>query len=59
MSEVKLPKDLDNKTNFVYTELQESIKIGSKLSVKRIKWITDRIKELKKRNKNVAKRIEK
>lgn len=33
LSEVKLPKDLDNKTNFVYTELQESIKKGSKLSV--------------------------
>ena len=33
MSEVKAPKVLDNKTNFVYTELKESIKKGSKLSV--------------------------
>ena len=33
LSEVKAPKVLDNKTNFVYTELKESIKKGSKLSV--------------------------
>ena len=33
LSEVKAPKSLDNKTNFVYTELQESIKKGSKVSV--------------------------
>ena len=33
LSEVKAPKVLDNKTNFVYTELEESIKKGSKLSV--------------------------
>jgi len=30
---VKAPKILDNKTNFVYTELEENIKKGSKLSV--------------------------
>ena len=33
LSEVKVPKLLDNKNNFVYTELEESIKKGSKLSV--------------------------
>ena len=33
LSEVKAPKSLDNKINFVYTELQESIKKGSKVSV--------------------------
>ena len=33
MSEIKAPKSLDNKTNFVYSELEESIKKGSKLSV--------------------------
>ena len=33
LSEVKAPKVLDNKTNFVYTELKESIKKGSRLSV--------------------------
>ena len=30
---VKAPKILDNKTNFVYEELEENIKKGSKLSV--------------------------
>ena len=33
MSEIKAPKSLDNKTNFVYEELEDSIKRGSKLSV--------------------------
>ena len=30
---MKAPKILDNKTNFVYEELEENIKKGSKLSV--------------------------
>lgn len=33
MSELKNPKPLDNKQNFVYEELCDSIKKGSKLSV--------------------------
>ena len=33
MSEIKAPKSLDNKTNFVYEELEDSIKRGSRLSV--------------------------
>lgn len=33
MSDLKAPKILDNKSNFVYKELQESIKKGSKLSI--------------------------
>lgn len=33
MSEIKAPKMLDNKIEFVYKELQESIKKGSKLSI--------------------------
>ena len=31
--DIKAPKLLDNKDNFVYTELEESIKKGSKLSI--------------------------
>ena len=33
MAEIKSPKSLDNKTNFVYEELCDAIKKGSKLSV--------------------------
>lgn len=33
LSEIKAPKSLDNKTNFVYEELEDSIRKGSKLSV--------------------------
>lgn len=33
MSNIKAPKILDNKTDFVYKELQDSIKKDSKLSI--------------------------